>query len=147
MDKIAKAVRTTTTMYACFNENFSHCYLMYLRYDTTRLKFNYPKFFYLKMMTENWNQKHAGKYSSIFVAIFFFNIFIQYIFPKFSQRGFRSSVFYGSGAAFGSYWYEIWRAILNYEKVHSKIYIDHIDNNVNEARKIPSQIIFGTFLG
>ena len=85
------------------------------------------------MMTENWNQKYAGKYSSILLR------FLLNIFPKFSQRGFRSSVFYGSGAAFGSYWHEIW-AILNYEKVHSKIYIytiDHINNDVNEARKIP----------
>ena len=29
------------------------------------------------MMTENWNQKHAGKYSSILLR-FLLNIFIQY---------------------------------------------------------------------
>ena len=112
---------------------------MYLRYDTTRLKFNYPKFFCLKMMTENWNQKHAGKYSSILLR-FLLNIFIQYTtyFPNSANVDFGHLFFMvlarplaHIGMKYGPFW--------TMKKCTQKyIYtIDHINNDVNEARKIP----------
>ena len=68
----------------------------------------------LNSLNDNWKLE--------FELLNYTTFFETFWFHKFSQRGFRSSVFYGSGAVFGSYWYELW-FLLNLKV--AKIYWPH----------------------